>query len=148
MEPDAPRLPELDAERPPTASFARRLDAGWATLARPERVTVGVVMVLIFLGTIGFLSSLSSIGRQSAALEAERTAYLATEAARREAEAVEDSVALGRVLVGMTADQVRRAWGEPRDTDRTTHTGGVMERWYYSSRAVSLEDGRVTFVHE
>jgi hypothetical protein len=57
--------------------------------------------------------------------------------------AIED----GEVLLGMTAEQVRLSWREPKEISRTEITGGVREHWSYPDhRYLDLKNGTVTEV--
>lgn len=62
-----------------------------------------------------------------------------------------NAVANGRVMVGMTAQQVRRAWGTPTTINKTVGGHGVSEQWVYDrgdfrAQYVYLDDGAVTSV--
>lgn len=55
----------------------------------------------------------------------------------------------GRVMAGMSADQVRIAWGQPTSINRSVSAGSVREQWVYrhgpgNSQYIYLEDGVVT----
>ncbi len=55
----------------------------------------------------------------------------------------------GRVMAGMSADQVRIAWGRPTSINRSVSAGSVHEQWVYrhgpgSAQYIYLENGRVT----
>ena len=56
----------------------------------------------------------------------------------------------GNVVIGMSTDQVREAWGEPADINRMTTGSGVSEQWIYRARGgyVYLDDGVVTAIQE
>ena len=73
----------------------------------------------------------------------------AREAAEREARAktCEDAVQHNLLMVGMTADQVRRSWGSPYKINRTAVSGVVTEQWCYSrggSAYAYLDNGVLT----
>lgn len=83
----------------------------------------------------------------SAALDSRRT-----EAAEAEAKAHRDFIRLAimekRVEIGMTAGQVREAWGQPTSINRTVTAGSTHEQWVYRrgsamSSYVYLDDGVV-----
>ena len=40
----------------------------------------------------------------------------------------------GKVVMGMTAEQVRASLGEPREVNRTVHRYGTHEQWVYGNR--------------
>ncbi len=42
-----------------------------------------------------------------------------------------ETIASGKVRIGMTAAQCREAWGRPNDTNRTTYSFGTHEQWCY-----------------
>lgn len=57
----------------------------------------------------------------------------------------------GEVRIGMTPAQVRRAWGEPYDVNRTRTAAGTSEQWVYGStgrRFVYFRDGNVTAIQD
>jgi hypothetical protein len=58
--------------------------------------------------------------------------------------AVCETIAQGKVHIGMTAEQCRAAWGPPEDVNRTTYSFGVHEQWSYGEycgSALYFEDG-------
>jgi len=60
---------------------------------------------------------------------------------------VQRAAACERVRIGMTPDEVRAAWGRPRDINRSTYSFGVHEQWVYGewgSSYVYFENGVVT----
>jgi hypothetical protein len=57
---------------------------------------------------------------------------------------VQDFIRAHRVVIGMKADDVRRAWGEPGKKSQLE--GVASERWSYGKRSVTLEHGVVTRV--
>ena len=62
-----------------------------------------------------------------------------------------NAVARGEVSVGMSADQVRRAWGTPEKINRTVAGSGVREQWVYDRgearfQYVYLDNGVVSGV--
>lgn len=62
-----------------------------------------------------------------------------------------NSIAVGKIMVGMTAAQVRRAWGEPTKINVTVSGGGRTEQWVYRGKNfrddyVYLENGTVRSV--
>jgi hypothetical protein len=58
-----------------------------------------------------------------------------------------EAIGKGKIGVGMTEDQVKAAWGNPRDINRTTTAYGSREQWVYSmSSYVYLDDGVVTAI--
>lgn len=62
-----------------------------------------------------------------------------------------DAIKAGRVLIGMTQDQVKASWGVPSDVNRTTSTYGVKEQWIYNIGNVDrnylyFDDGILTTI--
>lgn len=62
---------------------------------------------------------------------------------------VTNAIAARRVLVGMTADDVRRSWGEPGKINRSVSGSSVREQWVYDRgnyrmQYVYLTNGEVT----
>ena len=45
-----------------------------------------------------------------------------------------NAIAVGKIMVGMTASQVRRAWGEPTKINVTLGATGRTEQWVYRGR--------------
>lgn len=69
-------------------------------------------------------------------------------AAQAGRKAIELAVKEGRVVVGMTANQVQDAWGKPSGVNRTESVSGINEQWVYRRDAaktnyVYLVDGVV-----
>ena len=68
--------------------------------------------------------------------------------------AAREAVEAGYVRLGMTAEQVLAAWGQPRDRNRTTSSHGTSEQWVYRSvnrpgaQYVYLENGVVTTLQD
>jgi hypothetical protein len=74
-------------------------------------------------------------------------------AAARNARNLRASAAIvdGKVMIGMTADQVRRSWGTPTKINTTITSGRRSEQWVYdwgngSTQYVYLEDGEVVTI--
>jgi hypothetical protein len=62
--------------------------------------------------------------------------------------AVANAIARGRVMVGMTADQVRRSWGAPTKINSTVNGQGTSQQWVYDrgqfkAQYVYLDNGVV-----
>ncbi|MDR2016021.1 MAG: DUF2845 domain-containing protein [Burkholderiales bacterium] len=64
--------------------------------------------------------------------------------------ALQTQVAMGQVTIGMTASQVRQAWGEPDGIKTSKKKNGAREEWSYrrdgQSQKVTLVNGEVTEV--
>jgi hypothetical protein len=45
------------------------------------------------------------------------------------------------VIIGMTANQCRQAWGTPRSINRTTTSSGKREQWVYDGSYLYLDNG-------
>lgn len=54
------------------------------------------------------------------------------------------TIASGKVNIGMTSDMVRKAWGSPRDINRTVGSWGVHEQWVYGGSYLYFENGKLT----
>ena len=54
----------------------------------------------------------------------------------------------GPITIGMTAVDVRKAWGEPGKVNRSVYSFGVHEQWVYgranTSEYVYIRNGKVT----
>jgi len=62
-----------------------------------------------------------------------------------------NAIASGKVMLGMTADQVRRAWGTPTKINASTGSYGRHEQWVYDrgnfvSQYVYIRNGTVSSV--
>lgn len=58
-----------------------------------------------------------------------------------------EAIGKGKIGLGMTEEQVRAAWGNPRDINRTTTRYGSREQWVYNmSSYVYFDDGVVTTI--
>ena len=53
-------------------------------------------------------------------------------------------ISKGQVMIGMTTEQARAAWGRPRDINRSVGSFGVHEQWCYSNSYLYFEDGILT----
>jgi len=71
-------------------------------------------------------------------------------AAIEDAQRLRQAAEKGEVLVGMTADQVRQAWGRPDRKNLSDYAHGQRDQWVYyrhnRTDYVHLEDGRVSSV--
>ena len=57
------------------------------------------------------------------------------------------AIEAGKVFIGMTSEQARMSWGEPKSVNRTATTHGTDEQWVYgSSTYLYIEAGKVTAV--
>ncbi len=52
-----------------------------------------------------------------------------------------DTIQSGKVMPGMTAEQVLVSWGKPSDVNRLTGTWKVREQWVYDSHDLRFENG-------
>jgi hypothetical protein len=53
----------------------------------------------------------------------------------------------GRVVIGMTAEQARMSWGEPKSINRTVTARGAEEQWVYgNSGYIYIGEGKVTAI--
>jgi hypothetical protein len=67
-----------------------------------------------------------------------------TAVVREAADERERKIKSGYIFMGMTRDEARRAWGSPRDINRTVFSGGVHEQWVYGDEYLYFEDGVLT----
>lgn len=71
-----------------------------------------------------------------------------TVAAPTATEQLQHEAVMGRIAVGMTAQQVERAWGKPRAINTDVRESGQREQWVYERDGgdayVYLQNGRVT----
>ena len=60
-----------------------------------------------------------------------------------------ETIAKRQIHVGMTADQVRAAWGKPEHNNTSTYSTGTHEQWVYSSGSYDyFENGVMTAVQQ
>lgn len=60
-----------------------------------------------------------------------------------------DEPIIKRPKIGMTPDEVREIWGNPKDINRTETAYGISEQWVYVGyRYVYFEDGFVTAIQD
>ena len=52
----------------------------------------------------------------------------------------------GRVKIGMTAQEVRLSWGNPKDINVSEGIWGVHEQWVYEDEYVYFENGKVSAI--
>lgn len=80
----------------------------------------------------------------------------AEEERRRAAQApIENAILKHQVLIGMTAEQCLRSWGQPKKIDRMTGADGVFEFWTYywtgdvmgPSSRLDFKNGVLTTIH-
>lgn len=87
----------------------------------------GCGLILLVVGGLFFMCERARKHEDTLAAE------LAAKTAEAEAQKREAAIAAKQVLVGMTREEVERAWGKPDRTDRSTINGGVREQWAYDS---------------
>jgi hypothetical protein len=57
------------------------------------------------------------------------------------------AIANGRVMAGMTTNEVRKAWGQPATIDHETNQQGLCEQWVYPyGSVIYFVNGRVVSV--
>lgn len=55
----------------------------------------------------------------------------------------------GEVSVGMTMDECRKIWGEPKDVNKTTMGNDKFEHWHYPQyKRLSFKNGRLFMINE
>ena len=54
---------------------------------------------------------------------------------------IEQTVLARKVQIGMTAEQVRFAWGKPEKNNQTVGPWGTHEQWVYGSSYLYFENG-------
>ena len=55
----------------------------------------------------------------------------------------DQAINLGKIQIGMTTQDVLRAWGRPNKINRTAVAGGISEQWVYERP----NDGRHQYVY-
>lgn len=95
--------------------------------------TILAVFVLVFV--LAGCASMGDIGRSarfSGIVHSEE--YIA--AHPELSDAVKQCILEEKVMVGMTADELRASWGRPTDTNVTAGTFGHHEQWVYRRESV------------
>lgn len=87
----------------------------------------GCLVILLVVGGLIFMGERAR--KHEDTLKAENAASVAAAEAKVRAEAI----AAKQVLVGMTREEVERAWGKPDRVDRSSSGAGVREQWAYDS---------------
>lgn len=112
------------------------------------KAIIGIIGALA-LGAV-VLGSLSSDPR-----ERDIQAHQVAEVQRLVAQAADDRdaarVKRHEAWVGMTADQLRKSWGEPEWGNRTVTASTTRDQWHYQHRPFSyvyLENGTVTALQQ
>jgi hypothetical protein len=59
---------------------------------------------------------------------------------------VEELVRIGEIVPGMTLEEVRRSWGEPKT--KKVAADGIRQQWIYRHHAVTFENGVATGIEE
>jgi hypothetical protein len=57
---------------------------------------------------------------------------------------IKDAVLKGSIILGMSSDAARAAWGEPKRVNRTVNARGVSEQWVYGDTYVYFDDNILT----
>lgn len=85
-------------------------------------------------------------------MAAQRQAEQARQAADSRKSKIEAAIAAQKVMIGMSADEVKRSWGLPSKVNRTINAAGTSEQWVYywgsygNAGYVYLNDGVVTTI--
>lgn len=87
----------------------------------------GCLVILMVVGGLIF------VGERARRSEDSMRAELAAKASGAESRKIEAAIAAKQVLVGMTREEVERAWGKPDRTDRSSSGAGVREQWAYAN---------------
>ncbi len=91
-------------------------------------------------------SAREAINRRAAIETAKGAAALAVdEAIKNRKAAVEAAIRQGNVMIGMTYDEVRAAWGNPLKTDTSFSSGCAKQNWWYRKRQRSYDPVLLTF---
>lgn len=88
--------------------------------------------------TFALLACVSPVLAQDVISYAPVTISPAEQERRDRANEVAKAITERKVIVGMTAEQCRQAWGQPTRINRTTNVNGVSEQWVYESQSSAL----------
>lgn len=109
--------------------------------------TVPGLLLIAFASTVGIWWKWNEMLDAPAVPPQNQHVQVLQAAAKAQQNAIEQAIAERRVLVGMTANQAREAWGNPTRVNRTEHAYGSNEQWVYgTSRYVYLSNDAVTSV--
>jgi hypothetical protein len=54
------------------------------------------------------------------------------------------AITAGKIMIGMTKEQVIASWGNPNKINKSVGSWGVHEQWVYSSQYLYFENGKLT----
>jgi hypothetical protein len=89
------------------------------------------------------LFALIVFGAKMSDADAQVTAEANAKRAAEHHRAVEKAIAAQSVMVGMTTDEVMRAWGKPRERQRSGDAAGTRELWQYSGYVIKFDNGKL-----
>lgn len=111
------------------------------------------MMGLVLFGAIVFVSCSSWMKREQSHQQRQQAEGRQAELSReQDARAiVQKAIDEQRVFIGMSADDVRRAWGDPTSVNTTTTASGTREQWVYrwgntKQQYVYLVGGKVSSI--
>ena len=96
--------------------------------ANGRRVLIGGCLVIFLV-----VGGLFLVGERARKHEDTLRAEKAAETSKAETQTIESAIAAKQVIVGMTREDVERAWGKPERVNRSTSGAGVREQWVYES---------------
>ena len=111
---------------PSTAATAGTIGAAVAAGTR----RIGRALAFAVLGVLAFGAVVAWMGEKTSE-SAARNSAAAAKAAQAQQDNLQRAIAEGRVLIGMRAEQVRAAWGDPTSINTTTLSSGTQEQWVY-----------------
>lgn len=98
------------------------------------------LLLIALVSTLGIWAKMGeSTNQQVVPPDGQRVQALEA-AAKAQRNAVQLAIKEGRVLIGMTADQVHESWGRPASVNRTESAYGSSEQWVYGG-------GRYAYLH-
>jgi hypothetical protein len=103
-----------------------------------RRILMGVAGIVIF----GAMVRCNDAANTRAAIRDGQRAQQAADQAAAQRRAIDDLVKAGKIVVGMSAEDARAAWGEPTTVNRTVGAAGASEQWVYR-----LYGGRANYVY-
>jgi len=149
MTPSSPRRPIATASNEtsltPSSEEQARSSLGSAVIPFILKALLAlVVLVLAF--------QIRTCSDKADTAAAKQRAEQAQQAIASRKASIDAAIAAQKVLIGMSADEVRRSWGAPSKVNRTINAAGTSEQWIYSLGAygnaayVYLNNGVVTTI--
>lgn len=88
---------------------------------------------------VNFNPEMFTVQPETITAEQDKYAFLVQKYGQEDA----DQIMAKKVWKGMTKDMVLDSWGKPRQIDRYIGKTSVKEEWYYRTRVLFIQDGKL-----